>query len=242
MTSKTCSKCGIEKDVGEFYKERGGMYGVRSKCKNCIKKYYEENKEFNKESRKEYQKEWTKNNRILKNTRAKQYRETHKEIRRAWTEKNKEAIKEKARNYQKQLRRTNFRYVMITGLRCRFNQAIKSYSKNGKTKSCSEYGIDFDAIHNHIGPRPDSSYHLDHIIPISVFNLDIPEQVRLAHIPQNLRWILKTENLKKKDFVDWELIFSIPELVDIAKTIGLFEKYEKEVAQNEKTNRISFPS
>lgn len=32
---RTCSKCLTEKELSDFYKEKGGLYGVRSICKQC---------------------------------------------------------------------------------------------------------------------------------------------------------------------------------------------------------------
>jgi len=32
---KTCSACGIEKDIGEFYKQKAGKFGVGGSCKTC---------------------------------------------------------------------------------------------------------------------------------------------------------------------------------------------------------------
>lgn len=34
--SKTCSGCGLEKPIGEFGKNKGGKFGVRSTCKTCV--------------------------------------------------------------------------------------------------------------------------------------------------------------------------------------------------------------
>tara|TARA_R110002012_G_scaffold318931_1_gene538181 strand:- start:35 stop:661 length:627 start_codon:yes stop_codon:yes gene_type:complete len=42
---KECSKCGIEKPLTEFYKDRQKKNGHRSQCKSCTKKLYAENKE-----------------------------------------------------------------------------------------------------------------------------------------------------------------------------------------------------
>ena len=37
MTTKICSKCKVEKDVGEFYKDRTARDGLQYKCKLCAK-------------------------------------------------------------------------------------------------------------------------------------------------------------------------------------------------------------
>ena len=34
-TSKTCTKCGIEKPLAEFYSSKKGLYGKRADCKPC---------------------------------------------------------------------------------------------------------------------------------------------------------------------------------------------------------------
>jgi hypothetical protein len=54
-----------------------------------------------------------------------------------------------------------------------------------------------NSIVNSLGPRPTPTHDVDHIVPLCAFNLDDPEQVRLAFLPQNLRWLEHTENLEK---------------------------------------------
>ncbi len=49
FTKKICSKCGIEKEVSDFYKETAKRDGLSSLCKACdksrLKRYYKDNKE-----------------------------------------------------------------------------------------------------------------------------------------------------------------------------------------------------
>lgn len=40
MATKVCTKCLIEKDLTDYYKERFGKFGVRSVCKICMKQIY----------------------------------------------------------------------------------------------------------------------------------------------------------------------------------------------------------
>jgi len=60
---KRCSKCGIEKDESEFYKNSKMKDGLQSKCKECSHKYYQINKdhiaEIKKKHRSIYKKEYT---------------------------------------------------------------------------------------------------------------------------------------------------------------------------------------
>jgi len=84
-------------------------------------------------------------------------------------------------------------------LRCRVGQAFKSYSKNGKMKPSKKYGIDYGAIVKHLGPCPGNreDYHIDHIFPLSAFDFNIEEQVKLAFVPENHQWLKKEDNLSK---------------------------------------------
>ena len=42
---KTCTKCGVEKTLDSFNKQKASKDGLQYKCKDCTKAYYEENKE-----------------------------------------------------------------------------------------------------------------------------------------------------------------------------------------------------
>lgn len=93
----------------------------------------------------------------------------------------------------------NPKFALECRLRTRLRDAFKTYSEGGKTAPSKEYGIDYQAIFEHIGPCPGNreDYHIDHIKPISLFDFDNPEQVRLAFAPENHQWLTKKENLQK---------------------------------------------
>jgi len=230
---KKCKKCGEVKPITEFRK-RGNYY--INECKICEKEYNKEYYNNNKESKKEYQKEYNQNNKESKKEYNKEYynnnkeskkeyynnnKESKKEYQKEYNQNNKETIKEYNKEYQKNRLASDPYYKFTRNLRARISKAFKAQSKNGKTKACAEYGIDFAAIFAHVGARPANNFHLDHIIPLSVFNLDDAEHVRLAHLPENLRWLPGKENLEKHDFVDWSLIKSDHTLLTIALLINL---------------------
>lgn len=60
MQTKTCTKCGEEKELTEFYKKKAGKYGVTAQCKECISELGREYdrrpevRERKRESRREY--------------------------------------------------------------------------------------------------------------------------------------------------------------------------------------------
>ena len=84
-------------------------------------------------------------------------------------------------------------------MRCRLNHAIIDYTKDGKIKKSKEYEIDYEAIIEHLKPFPKDrgEYHIDHIIPLVSFNLNKPEEVKLAFAPGNHQWLLVKDNQSK---------------------------------------------
>lgn len=230
---KVCTKCGVEKDESEFHKNH-------KRCKGCFnkqtkeyrtknralvlerkKKYRIENKEEILEKQKEYYNE----NIEKRLDYAKEYRnknpDKNKEYMKEYYITHKEEKKIYGRKYNKERYDSDPYYRFTICLRSRIRIAFKNYSIKGKSKSCKEYGIDFKSIYDKIGYKDDPTMHLDHVIPLSVFDLDNPEHVRLAHLPENLRWLDATENLQKHDSIDMQLIRCSLVLTIIAQEIGI---------------------
>lgn len=243
---KVCNKCLTSKPLIEFYKNRGSCIACvknqhaiyRNNNIDKIKQYSGENREKlneykrihrknNPEKHKKDKAEYRAKNhdKILEQERLLHIKNKEKrnESARLYYVKNKEKILKYRSEYKKQWKaiklETDPYFKLVSLIRCAVYYGFKLYSKNGKTKSCAEYGIDFKSIFDAIGPRPSDDYHLDHIIPISKFNLDIPEHVRLAHMPCNLRWISSFENISKNDKILIELFNQ--DLKEIATIIGL---------------------
>ena len=113
---KTCTKCGETKPFTEFHKAKRNKDGHRFKCKSCVKKYGQKNKEAilerqrryhqeNKEAINERNRRYRQENKEAIKEYSRRYREENKglirEISRRYNQENKEAIKErKRRHYQ----------------------------------------------------------------------------------------------------------------------------------------------
>ena len=80
---KTCKHCNVEQPLEKFYKSKDGKYGVGSKCKDCTKKYYQENKD----KAKEYGKKYREENREKALEYGKEYRKKNKETLREYDRK-----------------------------------------------------------------------------------------------------------------------------------------------------------
>ena len=64
-----------------------------------------------------------------------------------------------------------------------------------------QYGISIRDIIEHIGPCPGNrtDYHIDHIKPLSLFDLRNEEEIRKVFAPKNHQWLRAEENLSKNN-------------------------------------------
>lgn len=190
---------------------------------NKVKKiYYEKNKEdslkgmkiWYKKNRKlklEKSKEWYKNNiNHAIDLRRKHY-ECNKEQyclnNKLWKKNNKEKYIMIMRKYFKDRRSNDLEFRLLMNLRRILLLNFYKYSTNGKLgKSKNYYGIDWNSIiqkliltlpEDYYENGGSKYYHVDHMIPCSMFNFDRPEEVRVCFSSGNVQWMLAKENLKK---------------------------------------------
>lgn len=201
IKEKECRICHEIKSI-ENFEFRKYRLSYRNECLDCVR---------------EIKKEYGKKNRAKL---SQHEREFYKDPEKKRQKRNKQNEREKQRRLE------DPSYRMRLNLKTCIRAAFKLYSKNGKTMSCKQYGIDFEAIYNKVGPCPGSGkdWHLDHIIPISIFNLDNPEHVILSHLPENLRWLESKINTSKSDDII-DLVYENPVLVNILKIIGKYEEH-----------------
>jgi hypothetical protein len=221
METKICKKCGVEKNVSEFYSQKTRKDGKRSSCKLCMssytknwrinnpnkvlentRKYNSENKELvNINSRKWREK--NKDSEIIRNREWKKLNEEKvKESKKIWREKNKEKIKEYKKNYEKLKLKTDILYKIKKILR---NTTLR-YIKNKKFPTTEIIGCDYDTFKIYFeslfteGMSWDKlgyEIHIDHIIPLSSAKTE-DELYKLNHYT-NLQPLWATDNLKKSN-------------------------------------------
>ena len=115
---------------------------------------------------------------------------------------------EKGRKYyserMKKFRKDNQQYQIRFRI---YNQFRKAYKKYNDNKLISSRGlINFKEILNKLGKCPGKrkDWHIDHIIPLSFFDLTEEEDIKKAWNKDNLQWLPALENLKKSN----KLIFN----------------------------------
>lgn len=149
--------------------------------------------------------------------------------------KHRDKIRAKAKIYEAIKMQSDPYYKFKKQLRTRIRNAFQRLSVKGKTRTCFEYGVDFSAIFDRIGSPTATKCHLDHIIPLDAFNLDNPEHVRLAHLPVNLQWLTREENLSKGRKI-LPIVFSEPELLAIWNAIKV-DNPKAEICYNKQRNK-----
>lgn len=142
MNSKTCTKCGEDKPFEFFSKAKKGKYGYCSVCKDCIKTYYENNKERILDQNKTYR-ECTKDSRA---NQQKMYRESNKErlkIRKAEYYKNN---KDKADEYYK----NNKERLKLNKDKNKAKETKQNWVVKNKDKIIQYYKKNYAKNHDHI--------------------------------------------------------------------------------------------
>lgn len=206
-THKYCSVCNELKELNEFCKsnDKTKIFNVESKCKICNRTrgllYANEHKE----ERKEYSYKYHLENKETVNKKRKEYKQNNKELVKTQNKQSYEKTKNNRNRYIKNRIQTdeNFR------IRKNLSTRLRSVMRENKTKSSTEYGIDWDIILKHLGPcpgTPKKNYHIDHIVPCKYFDFTNPTHPAVCFHPSNLRWCLGDENLKKGDDLIPELI------------------------------------
>jgi hypothetical protein len=208
---KKCSKCGEEKSLDEFHKDKSRSLGVVPACKSCHAQYHKKrytNPEVVEKSQK--------NNRQYKKDNKDKIKQSKELKRNTEQYKNKQKIK-RARfkaanpNYSKE-RMRNKRKDPIFNMISRMRQAVcRAYQKTGISKNnplLSHLKCSSDELYSHLVNSAlknygfylyDEKYHIDHIIPISIATTE-DKIVELNHYT-NLQLLYPEDNIKKSNKV-----------------------------------------
>lgn len=186
MQTKKCIKCEKEKPLDEFQirKEKRGKPGKRrNECKECTKKYKKER----------YYIKHAHNMSVKK-----KYRENPKN-------------KESRRKWDKDRRENNVQYKLSVNLRNRLNRSMKNEIKSGS--AVSDLGCSIEELKQYLEKQfyanPETGemmtwknwgrtgWHIDHIKPLSSFDLANKKQFKKACHYTNLQPLWYKDNIKK---------------------------------------------
>lgn len=189
---KTCSNCEIEKDINLFSKNKTRKDNHTNICKECHKIYRKTYDIKNREKISKKQKEWN-----LKNY------QKMVEYRKKYQQNNKLIIETKRRIRRK----TNINYRLKCQLRTRLNSALKGNFKSGS--SVNDLGCSIQFLKSYLESKFQQGmtwenygrygWHIDHVIPLSKFNLNEREQLLKAVHYTNLQPMWWNMNLAKSN-------------------------------------------
>lgn len=224
IKSKICTKCKVNKNLINFNKDKTRKDGLSKWCKECLSVYHKQYFLDNRKSVQRKHKIYYKNNRekILikqkteqKRQYGKQYQRTHKEEirqrKRLYYLAHKKQIRKKVRKYIKRKLKNDINFKLKKILRDRFKAALKKNFKSGS--AVRDLGCTVDEFRKYIENRfyanPETGeqmtwenygfygWHIDHVVPLANFNLQIREQCLKAIHYTNLQPLWAKENLKK---------------------------------------------
>lgn len=221
MKGKVCSnpECllvGIEQPLENFHKTKSNKSGYTSRCKACKKKYDELHYKDNQETKKEYQQQYRLTHKEEIQKQSKEYNQKNKEIiykkRKIYVSKNRKKINRYSRKYNRFQRKNNLEIRIKDNLRSRLYQAVKNEWKSGSAvrdlgcsisflKECFKPMFTFVVEENQMMSWDNYGklWHIDHIIPLSAFDLTDREQLKRACHYTNLRPLWAKQNCSERD-------------------------------------------
>jgi hypothetical protein len=212
--NKICIKCNQLKSLQEFSWLNKAKDLRQSWCKKCFKQYRQECKK----ETKQYNKQYYQNNKQEINQQSKQWRQDNPEYDKQWRrnnpnynqyyyQDNQKKIQQQQNQYIKNRLRTDIQYKLQHNLRSRLNKTIQNNQKAGsaiRDLDCSidwfkgwlemqwEDGMTWDNYGNKKG-----QWNIDHIKPLSSFDLTNREQLKSACHWTNLQPMWHLDNIKK---------------------------------------------
>lgn len=200
---KMCKKCGIVKDVSEFYSCEKCKDGFRNECKVCKNERMKEWSEKNPE----YHQNWAENNKEYDKERKKRHYELNKSkyIQRStdYRKDNKDKVNQWVSDYRKRRFSEDEVYKMTFTARKRIREILKLKGEIKKDSTFDIIGCTPQELVNHIESKFTDNmtwgnygeWHIDHIIPLASAK-NISEIKKLCHYT-NLQPLWAKDNLSK---------------------------------------------
>lgn len=223
--TKTCKKCGVEKELSEFFKHKIEKDGLCSYCKICAEKMHEIWRKYNSNKIKKYNEKWRKNNieyrkKYYQNNIKKfeKYRQDNIkktiEYSKIYYKNNKKRYKKIRKKYQYNRKKTDIRFKLKSNISSAINRELKRRlsDKNSKsTFSFLPYTVDDLIKHLESLFQPWMNWQnygnkagmwcIDHRYPDSSFNYKSveDEEFKKCWALENLQPMEYIENIKKSD-------------------------------------------
>lgn len=217
MDIKICRKCFEEKNVDEFRNDRSRKDGKYPYCKQCSRGYRRERFNANPKTRESERKRLKKYNASQKGkNRAKTYKLNNPHtVEKAYRNRRKSG---KAAEYSKLKYETDPLFKLKHNIRSRLRQALRLASVDKKISTMCLLGCSWSMFKKHIESQflesmdwcNSDEWDLDHIIPLSAFDLSNDKELRLATHYTNIQPLWSKENNVKRDRLIYDHIKKVP--------------------------------
>jgi len=213
-TKKECSACKekLPATIDYFFSSKMGKHGLRSVCKKC---FYNQSMEYKQKpssrlQQKEYRKKHHTKNKDANNKKCREYYHNNAEKEKERTARYRKANIEKYRLLDEK-RRLDPKFRASQGISKGIRQCLKYKSKRGLHW---ETLVDFtkEDFIKHMeklfvdGMNWDNygTWHIDHVIPISAFNFEVPEHMDFKRCwsLKNLQPLWASDNISKHGNLD----------------------------------------
>jgi hypothetical protein len=184
---KRCTKCSNIKPFGSFVPQKAGYMGIKAQCRECDTEY---DKQFQSKNNTRAERD--------KTDKAKQYRKKYVAENLDWWRKYE-------REYRYNRRREDMFFKIKGNLSGRLSDLINK--RNLSTNTLELIGCDRETFLSHIQKQFTEGmawenyglkgWHVDHIIPLSLFDLTIEDEVKKACHYTNLQPLWWQDNLEK---------------------------------------------
>jgi hypothetical protein len=182
METKKCKKCGVEKEITEFNKDKYSKDGIRYRCRECTsleyKKFYYDNRD----------------------------NEINRQVK--YQDNNKEKVNIRRRRRETERRNTDILYKLQISVRNRLKHYLKSKNLTSYSNKTKDFvGCSPNELKEYLENKFKEGmswenfgfygWHIDHIIPISEAKT-IEDIYKLSHFT-NLQPLWAEENYKKSN-------------------------------------------
>ncbi len=202
--NKTCSKCKINKSTTEFSLKRTGHNGLNSICKGCVSKEYYLNRKY-----------YATKNKIWIENHREQYNKTRRIWRRSYYKTTESQIRKtpeykRKRNEYRQKHSKNISYIINNRIRTKIYRTLLDKKAGRHWEDLVGYTASDLIKHLESLFKPNMTWknygkwHIDHIIPISSFNITSAEceDFKKCWTLENLRPLWAKINIRKGSHID----------------------------------------
>lgn len=208
--TKVCTKCGIEKGLKGFRKQKNGRLGRSTECRVCLYNRKKEWKKDNLDKIRSYDREWYKNNRekVLKRC-LNRYKKDPKKIlvqNKKWRQENPDKVLI-YRKGQIKKRNANPKIKLNHNLSSAIGKSLRKNKKGAHWEDLVGYTIEKLRKHlerqfvNGMSWENYGKWQIDHKIPIDVFNFTKPKHrdFKRCWALKNLQPLWAKENVLKSN-------------------------------------------